>query len=948
MSPRAEVAMPPRAEVAIGPDRRVTGRLPAALLREAKESGPPRLAVLLDRAMIGTIALQPCPEAVPGAFDFVFPLPAHRLGWRLDLLRLSDGASVLAAPLALAPHHRLRLLAFGWSEGEVGRVVAGAFRLALPYDPALQVEIVAGEWLFGRGFAQRDATGLYRFAIALTRLAPLGAPSLLTPVIAGAACDDVSLSLTAQDIGLAGYVDRLTENGLHGWAADLARPGRGLSVRLLEDGREVARASADQPRPDLAASGIGNGAGGFLLPYTARPLAVFAAPPALRVVLAESGHELVGSPLPAPVLPGFTGRFERIEEGVAIGWALNLADPASPLEIEIVSREEVIARGLADLPRPDVEAAGLAGRQCGFRLPLPLNAAALTTQPFAARLAGSADILAGSPQRAHANPAITAFIKGANRRLSARLAARLQARLAAQTEGLRLSLVMTVHNPRPEWLAEAIASVRGQWAGAFELVVVDDGSTDPAIVRLLGEAATDDSRIKLRRNRRQRGFGVAFAQGVRAATGTHLALLDHDDALTPDAVFRLLAAAAASQADLVIADAALADEALDNVGSIIADTAFSHDAFLARRTMFRPLLFTTRLARAALPPDRDWAGAEEAEFVLRALERARAIAHLPRVLYRKRRHLLGRAAALGAAREEARRAAITRHLARAGLPARVMPGLVHDQCALHWPEVGGEILVVIARDGSGRADALGASLAASAGARPYRVIECAADPAARNQALKRAGRGAHFVLFLDEAIAPLAGGDWFARLATLAARPGIGAATPLLLTPDDQVREMGWVVGGALGAAPAFCGDEAYLAGGPRNPGPGGGLTVTRDVRCASSAALMLPRTAFAAVGGFSPALGGLAAFDLCLRLRARGLRVLACGLFPLRHHGAPPVALGQAELTPLAARWPGLFASPDPFYSPLFNAARADFRLTEDPGACRRGAAPRRVGPLW
>lgn len=956
-------AAPRYARVRIDADRQVTGQVPLRLLAGEVGRAAPRLAVLLDRAMIGTIPLHETADAEDGdagdgAFHFAFPLPAHRLGWRLDLLRLSDGASVLAAPLPLAPHHRLRLHAYGWGDPVPGarRRVAGAFSLAGHFDPTLHVEIAAGEDVFGRGFAERGADGLYRFSIALARLAPLGAPSVLRPIIAGAAYA-AELPLAAAEMQLAGYVEGVDEGAVRGWAADLARPDQALEMRLLEDGLEVARALADQPRPDLAKVGLGAGRGGFALPYAPRRLAPRANAPQLAVTLAESGLALVGSPFPAPTLPGFTGRFERIEEGVAIGWAVDLTDPATDpplaLEIEITSGREVIASGRADLPRADVVAAGLAGRACGFRLPLPLNAASLLARPFDARLAGTDHVLAGSPQSAHANPAITAFIAASRRPLPEKLGRRLARRLARRIEGLRLSFIMTVHNPRPDWLAEALDSVRGQSVEAFELIAVDDASTDPEIARLLGAAAGADPRVTVLRTRRQRGFGAALARGVRAAQGTHVAFLDHDDALTPHAAFHLLAAAAATEADLVLADAALSDETLDAVTAIVAGTAFSHDAFLAARAMFRPLLFTARLARAALPPDRGIVGAEEAELILRAVERARAIAHLPRVLYRKRRHLLGRAAALGAAREEARRGAVARHLARSGLAATVHPGLVHDQCALSWPEAGGEILVIVARDGSGRGDALAENLAASAGTRPYRVVECAADPAARNQALRRAGRGAHFVLFLDEAIEPL-GTAWLARLVSLAARPGIGAASPLLLTPDDQVREAGWVLGGALGAAPAFSGDEVFLPQGgglpdrPRNPGPGGLLTLTRDIRAASASALMLPRAAFEAVGGFSSELGSLAALDLGLRLRARTFRMLACGLFPLRHHGARPAALPPGELGALETRWPGLFATPDPFYSPLFSSTRADFRLTDDPAICHGESQPRMIRPPW
>ena len=90
----------------------------------------------------------------------------------------------------------------------------------------------------------------------------------------------------------------------------------------------------------------------------------------------------------------------------------------------------------------------------------------------------------------------------------------------------RVSVVIPVHNGEA-YLGKAIASVRRQSRAPFEIVIVDDGSTDgtAAVAEALG------SDIRLIRQRHS-GVTVSRNRGVQAARGDLIAFLDGDDMWT--------------------------------------------------------------------------------------------------------------------------------------------------------------------------------------------------------------------------------------------------------------------------------------------------------------------------------------------------------------------------------------------------------------------------------
>jgi glycosyltransferase involved in cell wall biosynthesis len=94
-------------------------------------------------------------------------------------------------------------------------------------------------------------------------------------------------------------------------------------------------------------------------------------------------------------------------------------------------------------------------------------------------------------------------------------------------------LIANYNNGR--YIQAAIESVLFQGYQHFEIIIVDDGSTDDSI-KVINNIARIDSRIKVFRNRRNRGVGFTKNKCLQLASGELAGFLDPDDAIVPDAL----------------------------------------------------------------------------------------------------------------------------------------------------------------------------------------------------------------------------------------------------------------------------------------------------------------------------------------------------------------------------------------------------------------------------
>ena len=108
------------------------------------------------------------------------------------------------------------------------------------------------------------------------------------------------------------------------------------------------------------------------------------------------------------------------------------------------------------------------------------------------------------------------------------------------------SIVVPIHN-RAATIGRCVASVSGQEFSDYELILVDDASTDDSAAQM---RALCDQRLRAIFHKQNRGTGPARNTGIDAARGEWIIFLDSDDELVPGALGVMAGLVARAPADI--------------------------------------------------------------------------------------------------------------------------------------------------------------------------------------------------------------------------------------------------------------------------------------------------------------------------------------------------------------------------------------------------------------
>lgn len=490
-----------------------------------------------------------------------------------------------------------------------------------------------------------------------------------------------------------------------------------------------------------------------------------------------------------------------------------------------------------------------------------------------------------------------------------RAPANLDERLATLAPRIRFSIVTPVYNTRPEWLADLLASVRGQWYPDWELILIDDASPDPETQSAL--AGIDDVRVRLLRLSINQGIAGATNAGLDAAQGDFVVFLDHDDELTPDCLYELALCIDREQPDYLYSD----EDKRASSGKFIEPhfkPAWSPDTMMS--TMYtchvscvrRSLLAATGGLRPEVNGCQDW------DLALRVSEHTRRISHIPKVLYHWRilpasiaSDIAAKPYVLEASRRVREAALVRRQLAGKVEALPRMPGYFRINYALRGKPLISIVIpsrdnaavlrrcldsiftlssyrrfeLVILDNGSVQAGTL--AYLAELGARPA-VTVIRHDAPFNYSELNNLGvrhANGELLLFLNDDTEVLQA-DWLQRLGGYAQLSHVGAVGAKLLYPGGRLVQHAGILNLEDGPGHAFLRQEADSPGYfMRNQLEYNWLAVT-------GACLMVERCKFEQIGGFAECLAvAYNDIDLCMRLSDAGYYNLVVQAVRLIHH---------------------------------------------------------------
>ena len=500
----------------------------------------------------------------------------------------------------------------------------------------------------------------------------------------------------------------------------------------------------------------------------------------------------------------------------------------------------------------------------------------------------------------------------------------------------KFSIVMPVHDTAERWLRKAIDSVVAQAYDNWELCICDDNSGAPHVAAVLDTYRRADRRIKVLKRSRSGHIAVATNDAMSLMTGDFMCLLDHDDAIAPDALFEF---AKALNADPGI-ELLYSDEDLISIDDVRYEPILKPDwspenlesyMYLGHLTCYR-----ADLAREIGGFRPEYSGAQDYDFALRYTEQAKNIHHVGKILY----HWRAVPGSIAVSIEQkdyvvaAAMRALEDRLRRAGDTGTVVPRQVRGWFETRRDVVGTPLVSIVvsgvdleAIDKDRGADLLAACLESIRSKSTYRNYEIIAVGERGNLAdrLNEAAgqaKGAYLVFLSGDTkvVSP----DWLESMLGHIQRPGTGVVGAKLLFGDDTLRHVGMALCSGL---PRYI-RRGYPAS---DWGYWGSSSVARNYLAVSGACMMVRRDDFCAVGGFDPTMApAYHDVDLCLKMVKRGRRNIFTPSASLYQLAGDCRADHVDAATLFRARWQHV-TTPDPFYGAHLTLKPPTFEF--DPG---------------
>ncbi len=528
-----------------------------------------------------------------------------------------------------------------------------------------------------------------------------------------------------------------------------------------------------------------------------------------------------------------------------------------------------------------------------------------------------------------------------NESLSAGELDTLRSRIGGWDHQPLISVLMPVYNTDADFLKQAIESVRSQIFPNWELCIADDHSTAPHIRPMLEEYARLDQRIKVIFRDENGHISAASNSALELVTGEFTVLLDHDDKLSPLALYFVAKMVIEfPETGIMYSD----EDKLDARGRRYAPRFkpdWNPDMLLSLNYVNHLTVYRTTLIRECGGFRSVFDGSQDYDLLFRASELCGGpnIRHIPRVLY----HWRAIAGSVAHASDEKpyahdlARKAIAEHLDRVATPGKVDRrfGQLH-RVEYELPEPAPLISLIF--DGRPGISNITEEIRLACNRLEYEILVISpetgeaehisfVDPASggRFERFNRAAAAAKgtILCFIDRTYAGGTSG-WIQTLVGYALRENTGAVGPLIVS-SGHIENAGYVLGLTGGVASPFRGHRVW----PR--GRSVRLDVVQNVSAVSAGCMVIRKETFTEAGGFDASSfpEHYADVDLCLRLMAKNLMTV---FVPFAEVTANPPELDDAGSLEILKRRHADYFEADPFYNPNLMIEDVDLRISLTP----------------
>ena len=537
-----------------------------------------------------------------------------------------------------------------------------------------------------------------------------------------------------------------------------------------------------------------------------------------------------------------------------------------------------------------------------------------------------------------------------------------------QEKGVLFSVIVPAYCTPERVLREMIDSVRAQTYEKWELCIADASDREAApgslrVEEIVRTYARDDDRILYKKLDENKGISENTNAAMQMASGDYVCFLDHDDLLSPQALYLYAEEIAKSGADFLYSD----EDKVKEDGSKHIQPHFKPDFSLdlLRSNNYITHFVSVKRSLAektgGFRPEMN--GAQDYDFILRCTEKASHIAHIPEILYHWRTSETSTADNPMSKQYayEAGKRAIEEHLVRTDTLGTVELLPDFGFYRVKYPVQGNPLVSVIIPN-KDHADML-RSCVESVLEASYENIEIiivengsteretfayykelSENPKVRlvrwkkpfnystiNNYGARFARGEYY-LFLNNDVRASISADWLSEMLGVCQRRDVGIVGCRLYYPNNKIQHAGIVIG-IGGVAGAMFVDLPRGRSGYMHK-----AAIMQDLSAVTAACMIVKKKAFEEVSGFTEELA--VAFndvDFCLKVGKCGYRVVYDPYAELYHDESrtrgpedspEKVRRFQNEIEYMRTHWIDILKNGDPYYNKNLSLKKWNYSL--------------------